>query len=345
MKLEDIAGHDPTIAPEELRIGVSACLLGNQVRYDGGHQRDAFITGTLSTFVEFVPVCPEVEMGLGVPRETLRLEKDGEETRLVAPASGTDHTGRMATFARQRVEALEAEDLSGFILKKNSPSCGLFRVKRYAATGMPEKNGRGFFAAALKERFPLLPIEEDGRLNDPVLRESFIERAFAYRRLQRTFKPGWKRGELVAHHTREKLLLMAHAPEAYRKLGRLIGEMDRHDPEDLSREYIEGFMQALEEEATRQRHTNVLQHMLGFFKRDLDAETRRELANHVEDYRQGIVPLLVPLALMRHQVRALDVKWLARQSYLEPQPNELMLRTYVPTASRKKRSRDPRSDT
>ncbi|MFT7617617.1 MAG: hypothetical protein ACI97A_001256 [Planctomycetota bacterium] len=330
MKIEEITDHSPHRDPAKLKIGVSACLLGNEVRYDGGHKRARFLTDVLAPFVNFVPVCPEVELGLGVPRETLRLEVSDGETRLVAPGSQTDHTESMTEFSNARVEELAKEELCGFVLMKNSPSCGLFRVKRYpGGKSMPTKDGRGLFAEALQRRFPSMPIEEDGRLNDPVLRESFLERAYALARIKELFARDWRRRDLVEFHTKEKLLLMAHSPAGYKKLGNIVGEMDRFEPEELERVYIETFMAALSEYASVGRHVNVLQHMVGYFTDALSPKEKAELHGHIVDYKKGIVPILVPLVLIRHCVSKFDVTWLSKQSYLEPQPNELMLRTTI----------------
>src|SRR5271169_6525634 len=218
-----------------IRVGVSSCLLGEQVRFDGGHKRSDFLVETLGRFVEFVPVCPEMEIGLGVPRETLRLVRKGDEVRLVADKSGLDHTDKMNTFAEHRTIALGREDLSGYVLKKNSPSCGMERVRVYGASGMATREGAGLFASALMRRYPSLPIEEEGRLNDPHLRENFVERIFAYRRLRSFFSARWTLGGLVQFHTMHKLVLMAHSPKAYSELGRFVANAKRLARDDIRR--------------------------------------------------------------------------------------------------------------
>jgi uncharacterized protein YbbK (DUF523 family) len=202
-----------------IRVGISACLMGEQVRYDGGHKRNPYLVETLGAYVEWVPVCPEVEMGLGTPRDTLRLVRIGEEIRMVMPKTGADHTDGMRSFARRRVDELAGQDLRGYILKKGSPSCGMERVRVFDAYGVPSKSSLGLFAAALLERFPNLPVEEEGRLADPRLRENFIERVFAYHRLRRLFAGKWGLADLVRFHTAHKLLLMAHAPKSLRESG------------------------------------------------------------------------------------------------------------------------------
>ena len=312
-----------------LRIGISACLLGHEVRYDGGHKRDRFLTDTFGRFVEWVPVCPEVEAGFGTPRESMRLVDGDGRLRLVTVRTGVDLTSRMDRFARRRVDELAAEDLSGYVLKKDSPSCGVERVKVHDGRGMPSRTGRGLFAAALCARYPHLPVEEEGRLSDPRLRDNFVERVFAYRRLREMFAGRWTVGSLVDFHTAHKLTLMAHSVTAYRELGRLVAEAKTAKRSDVQDAYTRGFMTALAAIATTRRHTNVLQHMAGYFKKALDEGSRAELQATIEDYRTGLVPLVVPITLLRHHVRHHAVAYLAGQTYLEPHPRELMLRNHV----------------
>ena len=312
-----------------IRIGVSSCLLGQPVRFDGGHKRDAFLTDTFGRFVEWVPVCPEAEAGFGTPREAMRLVRGDQDVRLMTVKTRVDLTARMERLSRSRVLALAREDLSGYVFKKDSPSCGLERVKVYGQQGTSARTGRGLFAAALVQAFPHLPVEEEGRLTDPRLRDNFVERVFAYWRLRGLFAARWTVGELVRFHTAHKLLLLAHAPEAYRQIGRLVAAAPALPRPDLERRYVDGFMRALAQLATAPRHTNVLQHMAGYFKNRLDAISKRELAEAIEDYRRGLVPLVVPLTLFRHHVRVFDVTYLAGQTYLQPHPKELMLRNHV----------------
>ncbi len=312
------------------RVGISACLLGERVRYDGGHKRDAFLVDVLGPFVEYVPVCPEVELGLGVPRETIRLERgEGGGVRLVAPASDRDLTAAMSALADAICDRLAPLDLSGYVLKKSSPSCGYERVKIHDRNGMPTKGGRGAFASVLLARFPRLPAEEEGRLNDPKLRENFIERIFSYRRLRDFFGRRWTMGELVSFHTSEKLLLLAHSPTDYRELGALVARAKRMPRAEVAARYQEIYMSALETIATRRRHVNVLQHMAGHLKRLAGVDERRELALLIEDYRRGHVPLVVPITLIRHFVARFSISYLEGQRYLAPSPRELMLRNHV----------------
>jgi uncharacterized protein YbgA (DUF1722 family)/uncharacterized protein YbbK (DUF523 family) len=319
----------PFSTGDPIRIGISSCLLGEEVRFDGGHKRDSFLVDTFGTWVEWVQVCPEVEFGLGTPRETLRLIRDRAELRLVTTKTGIDHTVGMTAWARRRAEALAGEDLCGYVLKKDSPSCGMERVKVYGPHGSPARTGVGLFAAALMARLPLLPVEEEGRLSDPRLRENFVERVFAYRRVRSFFTNRWAVGGLVQFHTAHKLLLMAHSPKAYQQLGRLVAGAKSVTRAALRERYTHEFMEALKVPATARRHVNVLQHMLGYFRDDLDAPSRRELRDCIEDYRRGLIPLIVPITLVRHHVRRLGVEYLAGQVYLEPHPKELMLRNHV----------------
>jgi uncharacterized protein YbgA (DUF1722 family)/uncharacterized protein YbbK (DUF523 family) len=311
-----------------LRIGISSCLLGDEVRFDGGHKRDHFLTQTLAPFVEWVRVCPEVEVGMGVPRETLRLVRAGGDTRMITTRTGIDHTAAMRKYAERKTRQLAGMDLRGYVLKKDSPSCGMERVKVYDGTAAA-RTGVGTYAEVLKARFPVLPIEEEGRLHDAVLRENFIERVFAYDRLRTLFEGRWTVGSLVAFHTAHKMALLAHSTTAYQALGRLVASAAGLPRADLQRDYEQGFMATLTRPATTRRHTNVLMHMAGHLKKRLDEASTRELHGSIDEYRRGLVPLVVPLTLMRHHVRVHAIAYLAGQTYLEPHPRELMLRNHV----------------
>ena len=312
------------------RIGISACLLGDEVRFDGGHKRDPFLADVLAPHVEWVRVCPEVEVGMGTPRETLRLMRLGDgAVRMVTTRTGIDHTDSMVRWSRRRLQELDREDLSGYVLKKDSPSCGMERVKVFTHGGMPEKNGRGIFADALLQRFPGLPVEEEGRLSDPRLRENFIERVFAYRRMRQFFSGRWTAGGLVAFHTSHKMALLSHSTSRYQQLGQLVAAAAQLSRDALRAHYETEFMATLAIVATARRHTNVLMHMAGHLKKLIDAASRAELTGCIDEYRRGLVPLVVPLTLIRHYVRVHQVKYLAGQTYLEPHPRELMLRNRV----------------
>lgn len=298
------------------------------MRYDGGHKRDAFLVDCLGPYVEWVPVCPEAEVGLGIPRPTLRLEVHRDDVRLIMPKTGADYTDAMQQYAADRVDRLAMDDLCGYVLKKGSPSCGMERVKVYNG-GQSHHLEAGMFAAMLMRRFPNLPVEEEGRLNDAALRENFIERVFAYRRIRTLFGERWSVGKLVAFHATHKLQLMAHGPRANQELGRLVANAKRMARAELRERYEREFMTALATMATRKRHTNVLQHIAGYFKRQLDDASRHELHALIDDYRRGLIPLVVPLTLISHYVRRFAITYLAGQTYLAPHPKELMLRNHV----------------
>ena len=312
-----------------IRIGISQCLLGEQVRFDGGHKLDRFITKTLGQYFEWIPVCPEVELGLGTPRETLRLVQVGDGIGLVMPKSGREWTQQMNEYAKTRVAKLADEDLTGYILKSDSPSCGMERVRIYAPSGMPTRNGIGLFARELLQHFPELPIEEEGRLSDPRLRENWIQRIFAYHRLRILWESKWTVGDLVEFHTAHKLVLLAHSPKAFTDLGRLVAGAKKRPRQELIQQYQREFMAALKILATRGRNANVLQHMAGYFKKQLDDESRQELQDHITDYRKGYLPLIVPVTLIKHYVRQFGVSYLAGQVYLNPHPKELALLNHV----------------
>lgn len=312
-----------------IRVGISTCLLGENVRFDGGHKHDPFLTETLGQFFEWVPVCPEVEIGLGTPRESLRLIGTPESPRLVAPRSGKDHTETMQRYAAGRVEKLAANSICGYVLKKDSPSCGMLRVRVYGDSGMAVRAGRGLFAGALLRRFPLLPVEEEGRLHDLALRENFIERVFALHRWQEFLKTKPRPKDLVAFHTWQKLMLMAHSPAHYQKLGQLVAKAGRTPLPETLAAYGGTFMEGLGVRATTKKHANVLYHLAGYLKDALDAGDKAELVERIEDYRKGMMPLIVPLTILTHHFRRHPNPWVGEQMYLNPYPAELMLRNHV----------------
>jgi uncharacterized protein YbgA (DUF1722 family)/uncharacterized protein YbbK (DUF523 family) len=314
---------------DRIRLGVSACLLGEAVRYDGGHKRDRFLTDVLGRHVEWVPICPEVELGLGIPRDTLRLVGTLEAPRLVQEKTGEDLTARMRRYARDRVRELAALELDGYVLKRASPSCGLLRVRVYRDDGIPAADGRGLFAEALVTALPALPVEEEGRLNDPAIRENFIERVFVAARWRSFVKARPRARDLVAFHTAHKFAVLAHSPAHYARLGRLAATAGRAFTQAKLDEYQALLMEACAVRATRGRHANVLTHMAGHFKRALGTEERAELVEVIDEYRRGLVPLVVPLTLLNHHVRLRGVRYLADQVYLNPHPKELMLRNHV----------------
>ena len=314
--------------PRRPRLGISACLLGERVRYDGAHKRDPFLTATLGRFVDWVPVCPELEVGMGVPRDSVRLVGPTDQPSMITERSGRDWTLAMNRFAVKRCTALAALDLSGYVFKKNSPSCGMERVKVYHSNTAPTRDGRGLFADALIKKLPLLPVEEEGRLNDPTLRENFIERVFAYQRW-RAAATRRTRGGLVEFHTNHKYLLLAHSERHYRLLGRVVARLNERPLREVYEEYGRSFMAGLTVHASAKKHANVLDHMTGYFSKQLASAERRELVELIADYRRELIPLIVPVTLIRHYVKKYNVAYLAGQVYLEPSPKELMLRNHV----------------
>jgi len=320
--------ESPNLPEEKIRIGISSCLLGEEVRFDGSHKRDAFINGTLSQFFEFVPACPEVAIGLGVPRQTIRLVREkGEQTLRVVGTKDPemDVTDDLRAYGRQMAQ--EMGDIHGYILKRASPSCGMERVKVYTPEGQPAgKDGVGAYAEAFMAERPLLPVEEEGRLGDPMLRENFIERVFVHYRWRRLEAEGLTPSGLVEFHSRHKLLLMAHSQQAYRELGRLVAEAGRGDIETTGRDYFARLMTALRQPASRKGNTNVLHHLMGYLKDHLDSEDKAELGEIIESYRTGYVPLVVPITLLNHHFRRHPTPYAEKQVFLQPHPAELMLR-------------------
>ncbi|HCU54373.1 MAG TPA: hypothetical protein DIC36_08900 [Gammaproteobacteria bacterium] len=311
-----------------IRIGISSCLIGQEVRYDGGHKHNEYITQSLGQFFEFVPYCPEVAIGLGVPRPTIRLVKVGHTVRAQGVKdSSLDVTDRLVAYADKVAPRLHS--ISGYILKKNSPSCGMERVKLYTAKGMPAGTTSGLYAGRLLALHPEMPFEEEGRLMDPVLRENFIERVWIYHRWQQLVSRRLSPKGLVAFHTRHKFIVLAHDEKSYRELGRLVAEAGKGATPELGQRYVRLLMQALKKPATRTRHANVLQHVAGFFKKHLDAEDKIELQDVITNYRRGQVPLVVPITLIRHYLRRYPDAYLADQHYLAPHPDELMLRNQI----------------
>ncbi|MCX5907048.1 MAG: DUF523 and DUF1722 domain-containing protein [Deltaproteobacteria bacterium] len=314
---------------DRIKLGISTCLLGEPVRFDGGHKLDHFLVNTLGQYVEYVPVCPEVECGLGTPRESMRLVGDPQNPRLVTSRTHIDHTERMVQFARKRVAELEKEDLCGYLFKSGSPSSGMERVKVYDPNGVPAKIGVGIFARTFREHFPLLPVEEEGRLNDPKLRENFVERIFALKRWREILARNPALNNLIAFHTGHKLLILAHSPRHYQEMGKLVARGKEISLKDLYAQYQSLFLQALELKTTPRKNANVLMHMMGYFKEQLSADEKQELLEVMDQFRRELIPLIVPLTLMSHYVRKYDEPYLKEQVYLHPHPLELQLRNHV----------------
>ncbi len=313
----------------KIKIGISSCLLGEKVRYDAGHKLDRYITDTLGQYFEWVPVCPEVEYGLPVPREPMRLVGDPDSPRLITIRTGIDHTEGMLKWAEGKLKELEKEELCGFIFKSRSPSSGIGGVKVYTLSGMPSQRGVGLFGRAFMNKFPVIPVIDDGRLHDPGLRENFIERVFVYKRWQEFIKKGGLIRDLVAFHTEHKLLILSHSPRHFSVLGQLIAKPKQNKPEDLNAEYVNLLMECLRLVATVKKNTNVLQHIVGYFKNQLSSDDKKELLEVIENYHKGYIPLIVPIVLVKHYVRKFDEPYLQKQYYLNPHPLELMLRNHA----------------
>ena len=311
-------------------LGISSCLLGNKVRYDGQHKYDDWLVETLGKYVSYEPVCPEAECGLGIPREAMRLVGDFTSPRLITTNSGIDHTQRMLDYSRGKLEELTKRGLCGYIFKSKSPSSGMERVKVYPPEGgAGQKKGIGIFANEFMIAFPLLPCEEEGRLHDPDLRENFIERIFVMHRWNKLLEGKLNPGTIISFHARHKLLLMAHNPQLYRETGKLVAEVSHLPIEQFLPEYISLIMKAMSFSATRSKHQNVLQHILGYFKNDLNSSEKAEMLELIESYKARFVPLIVPVTLLNHYVRKYDKQYLAEQYYLNPHPMELALRNHV----------------
>jgi uncharacterized protein YbgA (DUF1722 family)/uncharacterized protein YbbK (DUF523 family) len=313
----------------KIKIGISSCLLGEKVRYDAGHKLDRYITDTLGQYFDWVPVCPEVEYGLPVPREPMRLVGDPDSPRLITIRTGIDHTEGMLKWAEGKLKELEKEELCGFIFKSRSPSSGIGGVKVYTLSGMPSQRGVGLFGRAFMNKFPVIPVIDDGRIHDPGLRENFIERVFVYKRWQEFIKKGGLIRDLVAFHTEHKLLILSHSPRHLSVLGQLIAKPKQKKPEDLNAEYVNLLMECLRLVATVKKNTNVLQHIIGYFKNQLSSDDKKELLEVIENYHKGYIPLIVPIVLVKHYVRKFDEPYLKRQYYLNPHPLELMLRNHA----------------
>ncbi|CEK09278.1 YbgA family protein [Legionella hackeliae] len=313
---------------KNLVIGISSCLIGERVRFDGGHKRDHFICDLLANYVDFTPICPEVAIGLGIPRPAIQLRGDPDNPKLVnSKDHAREYTSEMLNFSRQAMPQLT--EISGYILKSKSPSCGLKRVKIYQEHGKTPLHGQGLFARTLQETYPSLPIEEEGRLQDYRLRENFIERIFIYNEWQTLTKSDFNANKLVKFHTRHKLTLMAHSPATYKLLGQKVAELKKYDLESLAKNYIHTFMQGMSYLATPKKHTNVLEHCLGYFKKQLAAVDKQELIESIYDYRSGLLPLIVPVTLLNHHLKHYPQPYLSTQSYLNPYPKELMLRNHI----------------
>jgi uncharacterized protein YbgA (DUF1722 family)/uncharacterized protein YbbK (DUF523 family) len=309
-----------------VRIGISRCLLGDPVRFDGGHKRDPYVMEVLGKFFQWVSVCPGVEIGMGTPRESIQLVQLPDGTHLRGTRSQQDLTQQMKEYSAEKVDELKSEGLHGYIFKKDSPSCGVFRVRIYNDQGNVSTKGSGMFAAAFIGANPLIPVEEEGRLNDLAIRENFVDRVFCYYRWTQFLHKKPTPAKLVEFHSGHKLTLLSHSTEMYRTLGRIVAVAGKKQVYD---EYAAIFMQALKLKATPLKHANCLYHLMGYLKKNISQEDKAELVDCIEKYRQQLVPLIVPVTLLLHHFRRHPQDWVMRQTYLNPYPAELMLRNHV----------------
>ncbi|MDC0611934.1 2-thiouracil desulfurase family protein [Vibrio sp.] len=311
---------------KKIPVGVSSCVLGENVRFDGGHKRNQFVCGQLDTHFHFVPICPEVGMGMPVPRPTIRLTRIDGDIRLIETKNQeADHTERMVSYSKEKVRDIAGLGLCGYIVCAKSPTCGMEKVKVYKEN-MAEKDGVGLYTKELMASYPWLPIEEDGRLNDPVLRENFISRVYALDDFRRNVEREPSAKKVIEFHSRYKLTLMAHHPASYKEIGKLVAAISNFEIEDFVAKYREKFMDALTFRASRKNNTNTLMHIQGYFKRSLTKEQKAELATLIHDYRLGELPLLAPITLIKHYLSMYPDTYLEKQKFLEPHPQELRLR-------------------
>ena len=315
---------------EKIKIGVSSCLLGEKVRWNGDHKKNHYVSEILENYFEYVSICPEMEIGMGAPRETVALYGSLEKQRMISKKTQTDWTSPMNDYIKNTMKSLTHEGLCGYIFKSKSPSCGLSRVPVYSKLGSDKaRHSSGMFAQAFVKRFPLVPIEDEGRLNDPKIRENFIVKVFSFYRLQSLFKQNFSIGALVKFHTQQKFILLAHSRKHYNSLGQLVAKSKTTGMELLKKKYSEIFMEALTYKATAKKNTDVMLHMMGFLKKLLSKEEKQDILNVIEDYRKQLLPLIVPITLIKHHVNKHKIGYLIEQSYLNPHPKELMLRNHV----------------
>ncbi|MDC5706046.1 2-thiouracil desulfurase family protein [Vibrio europaeus] len=311
---------------QQIKIGISSCVLGERVRFDSGHKLSKFVTKELTPYFEFVPVCPEVGSGMPVPRPTIRLMSNEDRISLVETKEPTkEHTQAVTDYSKSKVVELEREQLCGYIVCAKSPTCGMERVKVYKKNSA-ENVGVGLYTNELMKAMPWLPVEEDGRLNDPVLKENFITRIYTLKDFYDSIGDEPTRGKIVAFHSRYKLTLMAHHPTSYKELGKLVANVKDYDIEEFYKRYRQGLMAAMTHRASRKNNTNVLMHLQGYFKRALSRSQKKELVQVIEDYRVGLLPLLAPLTLIKHYLAAHPDSYLENQAFLQPYPQELRLR-------------------
>jgi len=313
---------------EKIPVGISSCLLGQRVRYDGGHKSHSYIMQTLGEYFEFRSFCPELEIGLGVPRKPIRLSRIGSKQIRCIAIDEPEHDLTPALRDCADTQRSWQEKLCGYILKKDSPSCGMERVKIWDEL-MPIREGKGIYADQLMQNFPYLPVEEEGRLGDAVLRENFIQRVFALHRWQRMLAAGLTLASLIEFHARHKLVIMSHDQNEYRSLGQLVAKTTRENLQENATAYLLQFMQALKVRATRGNHVNVLQHIQGYLKTELTADDKQELVQTIDSYRLGMLPLIVPITLLNHYFRRFPDSYIANSWYMRPYPAEMKLQNDI----------------
>lgn len=314
---------------DKIKLGISSCLLGNAVRYDGSHKLDRFLRDTMGRYVEYIAVCPEVECGMGVPREALRLEGNPAAPRLVTSQTRKDKTQLMISWAQRRLPQLAYENICGFIFKSGSPSSGMERVTVYDDRGMPSKAGAGIFARLFVEYFPLLPVEDEERLHNLEIRENFIARLFTLNRWRNIKNAKSSRSFLVDFHTRHKFLILSHSFKHYTAMGKLVATPKKLKFSDLISEYEMLLMEAMKLKSTLRKNTNVLQHITGYFKKVLSPDEKKEMLEIIDQYKRGLLPLIVPVTLINHYARRYEQKYLKDQIYLSLQHPELQMRNHV----------------
>jgi uncharacterized protein YbgA (DUF1722 family)/uncharacterized protein YbbK (DUF523 family) len=316
---------------KKIKIGVSSCLIGEKVRWNGDHKQDRYVKDTLSRFFEYVPVCPEVEVGMGTPRETVALYGTLENPKMLSKKTQTDWTRKMNRYTKDRIKSLDNDDLCGYIFKSKSPSCGLARIPVHDELDRSKaRHGAGIFADAYIKANPLVPTEDEGRLNDSRIRENFIVRVFSFYRLKNNLLNQKAKAEnLVQFHTAHKFLLLAHSRKHYQILGKIVAEVKNNPWNRVLSSYIFSFMEALTLKSTTKKNTDVLLHMIGFLKKMLTKSEKEDILAAIEDYRNELIPLIVPATLVRHQVKKHKIEYLMNQIYLNPHPKELMLRNHV----------------
>jgi uncharacterized protein YbgA (DUF1722 family)/uncharacterized protein YbbK (DUF523 family) len=314
---------------EKIKLGISSCLLGENVRYDGGHKLDHFLTDTLEQYLEYVPVCPEVECGLPIPRESMHLVGNPDSPHLVTTHTQQDMTDLMVSWAKKRVVELEKEELCGFIFKSHSPSSGMERVRVYHGKGIPVKKGVGLFARIFMNHFPLLPVEDERRLHDPRIRDNFIERIFTLKRWREVLAKRGGQGNVLDFHIRHQLLILSHSPKHYKMMGKLAAKAKDLPLRELHQQYQALLMESLQLKTTPKKNANILMHMMGYLREQLTSEEKKELLKIIDNYRQETIPLIVPITLIQHFVRKYNQPYLKEQVSLNPHPLELQLRNHV----------------